>query len=427
MRLALVRGPHYGPARAAGALMSTPETPAPAGGQHTYYPEVDALRAFAVTAVILQHCQLLPFGWTGVWLFFVISGFVVTHTLLERGEPGQARGGGFLDFILRRAFRIWPVLWLYTGAAIAAALIAGTAFNWQAALAAITFTSNFYTMVGGPDLWPISLSHTWTLAVEEHFYIAFGLLFCFAPRAVFARALIAMIIGAPLIRAALSLWLSQNQVEPLQAAFAVYTMSPGHFDAFAAGGLIALYRLRVLEAGKLVWWFTLAAIAAFVLHVSVYLGFNVAADRHGFDLFRDLVSGIMFGQGREIFIYTPIWMLAAALLMWTLKRPPLLQPLLALPQLQWAGRISYSAYVYHPAIIVLAHAIVAPFAPAQTSMTNVLIQGAMVFAIAYPATLLIAHISHVTFEKPMIALGRRLETRRRARRAALTPAAAPST
>jgi peptidoglycan/LPS O-acetylase OafA/YrhL len=56
--------------------------------------QVDALRAIAMTAVIVEHCGLMHFGWMGVWLFFVISGFVVTGSLLK--DRGRAPGGTVL-------------------------------------------------------------------------------------------------------------------------------------------------------------------------------------------------------------------------------------------------------------------------------------------------------------------------------------------
>lgn len=61
-----------------------PSRPAPVGavrGSSVYVPEVDALRAIAMTAVIAFHCKLMPFGWMGVWLFYVVSGFSVTTSL----------------------------------------------------------------------------------------------------------------------------------------------------------------------------------------------------------------------------------------------------------------------------------------------------------------------------------------------------------
>ena len=57
-----------------------------------YISEVDALRCMAMTGVVAMHCRLLPFGWTGVWLFYVISGFAITSSLLASGRrPARSR------------------------------------------------------------------------------------------------------------------------------------------------------------------------------------------------------------------------------------------------------------------------------------------------------------------------------------------------
>jgi hypothetical protein len=67
-----------------------------------YVSEVDALRCIAMTAVVLQHCQLLPFGWTGVWLFFVISGFAITSSLLGSDRIKHSRPLLVRNFYARR-------------------------------------------------------------------------------------------------------------------------------------------------------------------------------------------------------------------------------------------------------------------------------------------------------------------------------------
>jgi peptidoglycan/LPS O-acetylase OafA/YrhL len=383
----------------------------------SYFPAVDTLRCFAVTAVILQHSRLLPLGWTGVWLFFVISGFVVTHALISRDEPGKSGGFGFLNFMLRRTFRIWPILYAYAGVSILAALVAGAGLVWQAPLAAVTFTSNFYMMADGEGISPFSLSHVWTLAVEEQFYIVFGLLFSFAPRRIFIGVLMSMIVLAPLIRAGLSYWLAQAEDTPGHAAFIIYAASPAHFDAFAAGGLIAIFRERIISSQRLLIGLSLAALAALAVYVGTYVAVNAEAGRTGADLFRDVVSGVLYGHGREIFLYTAIWLASAALLCWTLAAPPIWGRIVALKPLQWVGRISYGAYLYQMIFLFVGRLIVGPF-PADATMAQTLAHGLKLFLVAYPLTLAFSYLSHRYFEKPIIAFGQRWERQRVARRAA---------
>src|SRR5262245_24990151 len=70
--------------------------------------EVDGLRALAMTMVVAQHCGLAPFGWTGVWLFFVISGYVISRNFLREEYKADSVARQFLTFMKRRFFRIVP-------------------------------------------------------------------------------------------------------------------------------------------------------------------------------------------------------------------------------------------------------------------------------------------------------------------------------
>jgi peptidoglycan/LPS O-acetylase OafA/YrhL len=74
--------------------------------------EVDGLRAIAMTMVIAQHCGL-PFGWTGVWLFFVISGYVISRNFLCEAYTNGPVLQEYKIFMLRRFFRIVPVYTFY--------------------------------------------------------------------------------------------------------------------------------------------------------------------------------------------------------------------------------------------------------------------------------------------------------------------------
>ena len=88
---------------------------------------LDGLRALAMTAVVAQHCHLLPFGWTGVWLFFLISGYVITLGFDAGEYAGRGAAERFGTFIARRAARIVPAYLLYLAACTLVALSLGNA------------------------------------------------------------------------------------------------------------------------------------------------------------------------------------------------------------------------------------------------------------------------------------------------------------
>lgn len=148
-----------------------------------YRPEIDGLRALAVVPVILFHAGLKAFagGFVGVDIFFVISGYLITLILVA----DQQRGGISLShFYERRARRILPAL---LGVTLVASLLALLLmvpyqvehFGWSV-LALAGFASNFYfwksTGYFAPDAGTLPLLHTWSLAVEEQFYLLFPLL-----------------------------------------------------------------------------------------------------------------------------------------------------------------------------------------------------------------------------------------------------------
>ena len=125
------------------------------------------LRAVAVTAVLVEHA---PFafsglaGWSGVDLFFVLSGFLVSGLLFaEQQAHGRVRIGRFL---VRRGFKIYPAFYLLIGATIVLRLLHSGAVPPRATASELLFVQNY-----GPRLW----MHTWSLAVEEHFYLGLAL------------------------------------------------------------------------------------------------------------------------------------------------------------------------------------------------------------------------------------------------------------
>jgi peptidoglycan/LPS O-acetylase OafA/YrhL len=154
--------------------------------RHSYRPEIDGMRALAVIAVIINHCnkELLPSGYLGVDIFFAISGFVITASLANRSSKNF--GDFVTGFYARRLKRLVPALVLFV--LIVSLLIC--LFNprpdasIKTGITALFGLSNLYLLRQATDYFAAStelniFTHTWSLGVEEQFYFLFPFLVWF--------------------------------------------------------------------------------------------------------------------------------------------------------------------------------------------------------------------------------------------------------
>lgn len=354
---------------------------------------IDSLRAFAMTAVVAQHCGLLPFGWTGVWLFFVISGYVVTLTATgasaARGRRGLAR------FYARRAARILPVYYGYVGIGLALVVLAGQAVDPQTALSLFAFVNNVAMIAGRGEIagWPTG--HLWTISVEMQFYLLYGLGLFWGSRRVLLGALALAV--TPLLRAAAAAWLSARGWTAGDAAYAIYAGPLLHQDAFAAGALLAFAsRAGLLE--RLARPLALLGVAALAGYALTYVWVDHAVlGTRGIDSLRNVVSGVLFGQGREVFLYSALNAAAAGLVALAATRDRLVERLLRPAALRRIGAISYGAYVWHALAITLVGTALAT-APGLSGAQGSLAFRLALFAFSYALTIAVAELSFRSLE-----------------------------
>jgi peptidoglycan/LPS O-acetylase OafA/YrhL len=170
-----------------------------AGHPHIKYrPDIDGLRAVAVLSVVIFHAGvgLFPGGYVGVDVFFVISGFLITTILLRDQSIAQ--------FYLRRARRILPALFAMLVVVLAGALLLFLPSDLKqvgrSTVATLAFVSNmFFWRQSGyfkPDTEIMPLLHTWSLGVEEQYYIFFPLLVILLRRwSIMAKAVVFVLLG----------------------------------------------------------------------------------------------------------------------------------------------------------------------------------------------------------------------------------------
>jgi peptidoglycan/LPS O-acetylase OafA/YrhL len=213
--------------------------------EKTYRPDIDGLRAVAVLLVMMFHLGLgVPGGYIGVDVFFVISGFLITGIIKRELEQGEFT---FAGFYARRARRILPalltVMLMSTVAALVILLPTDLERYAKSVAAALLSVSNFWFWSQGGYFGAASelepMLHTWTLAVEEQFYIllpvALMLLYRYTPRWV-GRLLLVACVGS----FAASAWFVSTRTPE------VFYFSPFRAWELLLGSLLALYKLPVV-------------------------------------------------------------------------------------------------------------------------------------------------------------------------------------
>ncbi|HSB24882.1 MAG TPA: acyltransferase [Burkholderiaceae bacterium] len=370
---------------------------------------LDGLRALAMTAVIAQHCHLLPFGWTGVWLFFLISGYVITLGF-DRGDyAGHGPAERLGAFIARRALRIVPAYLLY----LAVCTIVLLSMNRRAPLAdlphLLSFIANWH-MIGA--LWPTYVDwapfgHLWTLSVEQQFYLLFPLIVLGVPRRAQVPVMLALVACGPLVRALASVWLAHDGGDPGAMAFAIYAATPCHIDAFLMGALAARLQPWWRDRPRATALVTLAGLGVPALYAATYVAINRHLGMVGIDQLRNVFSGVLYGQGREVLVYLAVDLAALAVIVQALRRSRGLRWLAWFP-LVWVGRVSYGGYLFH-ALVVWGLARMADLHAQSLPLASRL----AFFAAAWALTVALAGLSFHGLEQP-IARRWRANGRRRA-------------
>jgi len=262
------------------------------------------------------------------------------------------------------------------------------------------FFNNIAMILGKGELagWPIG--HLWTISTEMQFYALYGIALCFLSRAAIIRLLIVFIIASPAARVVVSLWLDQHHWLAEPRAYAIYAGPMLHFDSFAMGGMLAFVGDR-RPIGAIARPIFLSGMVALGLFLIAYMVINhIVLGRHGIDIARDIVSGILVGQYRELFLYSIVGLVSTGLVALAIARDDWLQWFAKGRLLQSIGVISYGGYIYHAFVIRGVKLIIAAVGP--LSAAPEVVRHLMAFAIGYPATLAVAWLSYRFLEQPLI-------------------------
>jgi peptidoglycan/LPS O-acetylase OafA/YrhL len=298
----------------------------------------------------------------------------------------------------RRAARIIPVYLAYVG--VNAVLI--TALHGPGRLGDVpwllSFAYNWHMVFGfppGSSGWS-PYGHLWTLSVEEQFYLLFPLIAVFAPVRLRLALIVAGAVAGPLIRWLYGQWVFPLDAEPGWRAFAVYAASLCHVDAFLLGALLAhLERMP----GRLRQWqrpMLVVAALAFVAYTTFYLGLHLTQGKQGVEVLRNLYSGILYGERRELWVYTVVNLGAVALL----AHAVLAGRGTGWLQHRWlasVGQVSYGGYLFHALILWVIGQALLPDGDAPLPVWLRLVK----FVLAWALTVWLAHLSFNRFEVPV--------------------------
>lgn len=301
---------------------------------------LDGLRTVAVLLVVLFHQEILPFGWVGVQIFFVLSGYLITR-LLTRARS-TSLGAYLRDFYGRRSLRIFP---LYFAVIAALALLVWVKVPLVGVAEGLPYAAT-YTY----NLWHASsefvhskvITHFWSLCVEEQFYLIWPFLIYFCPPALLGRALGAIVLLGPIVRG-VTLWLLNIPGLPTlpQSDVALYVLTPAHVDAFAIGGYFALFPLGGARRALFASFAALLAAGA-----AVVLFAEPGASSHP-ATWSSLGYPLGMGAGYAMIWGFSLMNLCSALLIDCIAHRRFAPWFFDFPVLNYLGKISYGLYVFH--------------------------------------------------------------------------------
>jgi peptidoglycan/LPS O-acetylase OafA/YrhL len=347
---------------------------------------LDVLRALAIIWVMCFHSFLIGgvnrhffplqrFGWMGVDLFFVLSGFLIGSQVLlplSRREPFS-----FHDFYVRRAFRILPAFWV-----VLVLYLFWAAFREAPGLEPWWKFATFSVNVLIDYDRNAAFSHAWSLCIEEHFYLLFPLLaWLLVPRLTATRFSLFLVIFVALgIALRTSIWLHDDTAAPDRNWFVedLYFPTWNRLDGLFAG--VTLAAVRTFRQKQWERWSTHVDPALFAGLTLVGCSFVLFADRAG--LLGNAVGWPVLSTGFALIVF------AGAQRSGWLSR-------LKLPGATWVAAVSYSLYLVHKPIYHLV----------QVRFGAILNEhGVLAFASYGGASLVAAALLHYSVERPGLRL-----------------------
>lgn len=342
---------------------------------NSYIKCLDGLRAIAVLLVMTFHAHITHFGWVGVQMFFVLSGFLITGILWKEKSRPEAPGPKFKKFWIRRSLRIFPLYYLYLGIMTLSFLLVNIPEYYLTYIPyLLTYTFNYVLAApvffgqewhGNPFY-----THLWSLAIEEQFYLVFPFIILLGSRRFIRYFMITIVLLSPLIRLFLFYYYREQGVADGMMAITIYWNALSHLDAFFIGGLIPVLALdgHIKKPARL---FSILLAVFFIAGL-----FNFLTTESGKFYFNDLG----YNQGplnnyQFVWQYTVLNLLFASLILCLISKHSgrYFQKIRTLLENNWmvrVGKVSYGMYIFH--WIILAY-IYAPYIHSENLLVKILL------------------------------------------------------
>lgn len=355
----------------------------------SHYPALDGIRGVAILLVVFYHnfgfINYFFFGWLGVDLFFVLSGFLITEILLRtKGNKGYLG-----NFYVRRILRIFPLYYLslivfFIIFPVLNQHLLNLYYYIQNQLWFWVYLQNWLFIFHQPSSSTNALTHFWSLAVEEQFYLVWPLVILAFKKPNRLIYLLAALLAA-VITLRFLLW--EYHIEHL-SYFNLYTFS--RIDGICIGSMLAVFRATNPKALTRYFTFIIFGLAAINF---IFYFFN----RHnrfsypylaisGYTTFA-VLFGLLVNEGVE---RKNIW----------------LNRFFSLPPLKFFGLISYSMYVFHWPIYLMTSPFLQKWFAQRFSFVSASISASVV---ATALSVLAAFLSFHFFEKRFLVLKKRFE------------------
>ena len=365
---------------AEGQLFSRPRADSGSHAGHRYSPALDGIRAVSVVVIMLYHGEVgfVPGGFLGVDIFFVLSGYLITSLLLL--EQDRTSTLHLKNFWIRRARRLLPALVVMVGSVLVLFPMLGV--KWPPgtrgdATSVLFYVSNWWFLAHGDSYAqafedPSPFQHTWSLAIEEQWYLLLPLVLVVLFRSRFGRRALGWLLAAGAMSSALLMAMVQNSSNGSRAYYGTDTRIQGLLVGAVLACLLASGVGRRLLGGRLVALLGWAALATLLVAFALTAQADPRMYRGGF-LVLSVVTAVLVaavvGGKRDS------WFSPGRLLSW--------QPLVMV------GVVSYGLYLWHwPIFLVLT--------PARTG-----IDGVPLLIVRFVVTGIVAVASFVIVERPL--------------------------